>query len=250
MLVTRRLALTGAACLIASPALAADPGLAEVIARHTKACGGARAMDAIHSVSVDLDITEQGSTVRANYRATPEAMRIDIFAGGKRVYSEGLDARGSWDWDGGAPAAKDASPEGAKAIRHGMEFNLFGLHRFAERGHRLELAGREVVAGTDYHVIRVVMNDGFETFRYIDPKSWMVGRSRDVRAIHPDMDPTKKLLENVYEDFRPVDGVMTSFRSHQADVTTGAVLQTTQLLAQRCNPPAEALHLARDWAPA
>jgi hypothetical protein len=187
--------------------------------------------------------------VRASYRATPDLMRIDIFAGGQRVYSEGLDAHSSWAWEGGKPAAADASPEGAKAIRHGIEFNLFGLHRFRARGHRLELAGREAVDGVDYHVIRVVMADGFETFRYIDPSSWMIGRSRDVRAIHPDTDQTKKLLENVYEDFRPVDGVMTSFRSHQADVATGAVLQRTQLIGQRNNPPVGELHLERDWVP-
>lgn len=249
---SRRAVLAGAAVL-ALPAVArakAELTLEQVIDRHTRARGGAAALDRIRNIVVDLDISEQGATVRASYRATPDSMRIDVLADGKRVFSEGLDAKGSWEWEGGKPAAADASADGAKALRHGMEFNLFGLHRLAGRGHRLELAGRESVGGVNHYVVRIVMNDGFETFRYIDPQSWMIVRSRDVRALHPDMDPAKKLLENVYEDFRPACGVMTSFRSHQADVTTGQVLQRTRLIAQRCNAPAAELHLARDWSQA
>lgn len=223
-----------------------DLSLEQVVRRHTIARGGARALDAIRSVRTDLLITEQGATVTAAYRATLDhLMRIDVALGGKRVWSEGIDAAGVWAWPGDKPAPATSSEEGARALRHGVDFNLAGLHRFPALGHRLTLAGREILGGADLYVVQIDMADGFQTFRYIDPASWMAVRSRDVRAIHPDLDATKKVLENVYEDFRPVGGVMVAFASRQVDVATGKVLQETRLAGQVHNPPPESLRLDR-----
>ncbi len=251
MTIHRRGVLAAGLGLAASPALAAsDLSLEQVIERHTRARGGAAALDQVKSCAVALEITEGGSTVRARYRAslTPR-MRIDVFAGDKRVWSEGLDAAGAWTWPGDKPAAGSSSADGAKALMHGIHFNLLGLHAFPAHGHKLTLAGRETVAGVNYYVIQVDMADGFQTFRYIDPVSWQVGRERDVRAIHPDLDAKKKLLEQVMEDYRPVEGVMVSFRSNQVDVAAGKVLQTTLLTSQRFNPPGADEAVDRSAAP-
>ena len=184
--------------------------------------------------------------MKAAYRATLDRrMRIDVALAGKRVWSEGVDAAGPWAWPGGAPQPAQASADANRALQHGIDFNLAGLHRFPALGHRLTLAGRETLGGADLYVVQIDMADGFQTFRYIDPATWMIVRSRDVRAIHPDLDATKKALENVYEDFRPVQGVLVSFASRQVDVASGKVLQETRLSGEVHNPPPQGLNLGR-----
>jgi hypothetical protein len=114
---------------------------------------------------------------------------------------------------------------------------VFGLHRFAERGHTLTPEGMEELNGAPCHVIKVVLNDGFETYRFIDANTWMMIGSRDVRALHPDVDSTEIVLGNEFSDFRAVDGVQSSFAWLQRNLTTGEVVQRGTVLSLAYNPP-------------
>lgn len=203
--------------------------LAALIAKHTGARGGARAIDTVAYERVEIDITEKGSTIHGIYQCAKEpAFRIDIYAGAKHVFCEGLDARGPWLWPASDSAPREAVPDARKTGIQGIEFNIYGLHRFAQRGHHLSLDGREMLDGTNYFVIRVMMKDSYETFLFIDPDTWMIARRRDFRAFHPDLDQTKKQVENRYFDFRPVAGVMTSYASDQYDLRARALVQSTR----------------------
>lgn len=235
----------------ASCSLERTPTVDELIAHNVEARGGASRLDAIENLRTRVRIIEPTYTVVGDYRATTDGrMRIDVFTGARRVFSEGIDGDGAWQRAGGDDAPITPSSEaGRAALLHGIEFNLFGLHRFAERGHTIELDGREVVDGTDYYVLHVTLRDGFETWLYLDPSSWMIGRQRDVRALHPDMDPDEKVIETVAERFGTHCGVETAIVSKHKDVATGDVLQTTELLTQECNLPPDELALPRD-APA
>lgn len=222
--------------------------LDDIVQRHVKARGGAAALDAVTSMDTTIDIEEGGNSLNARYRATTgNRMRIDVHVKGARVWSEGIDADGAWEGPPGKP--EPSPPAGAAALQHGVIFNLIGLHRLPALGHSLSPDGEETVAGTRYHVIKVTLKDGFETFLYIDPATWMIARRRDVRALHPAADPTTKLLENFFEDFRPVSGVMTSFRSSQIDVKAGTVLQTTTVKSLTYNPALDEAVFARGYEP-
>lgn len=210
--------------------------LETVLARHTEARGGAAALDAVRTLRNEAEVVEPSFTVRGPYIASAEGlMRVDIFADGQCVVSEGIDRAGAWSWQqGGAP--EPASPAGAAALQHGVEFNVFGLHRFAERGHTLTLVGEEALNGAPCHVIKVVLSDGFETYRFIDANTWMMAGSRDVRAVHPDVDSTEIVLGNEFSDFRPVDGVVSSFAWLQRNLTTREVVQRGTVLSLAYNP--------------
>lgn len=211
--------------------------LATVLARHTEARGGAAALDAVHTLRNEAEVVEPSFTVRGPYIASAEGlMRVDISLDGQCVFSEGVDRAGAWSWQqGGAP--ETASPTGSGALRHGIEFNVFGLHRFAERGHTLTLVGQEEFNGAQCHVIKIVLNDGFETYRLIDANTWMMVGSRDTRAVHPDIDSTEILLSNEFSDFRAVDGVTSSFAWLQRNITTQEVVQRGTVLSLVYNPP-------------
>src|SRR4030095_3007903 len=61
----------------------------EVIERNTRAMGGRQAIEAVHSVAIDLHIVDPDFAVDGSYRATrPGKMRIAVTAEGKYVFRE------------------------------------------------------------------------------------------------------------------------------------------------------------------
>ena len=213
--------------------------------------GGARAIERIETIRTRVDIAEPGFTVVGDYRATRSGlMRIDIYMGAQLVYSEGIDAAGAWERNGGMSApAIDVSGAPEAALAHGIEFNLYGLHEYDARGHEIALEGEEEIEDTVYQVLRIHLEDGFETYLYVNPETHRTERRRDVRALHPTSDPEERLLEMVYTRFDEACGVWDVSRSFQRDVVSGEQLQETRRLSQSCNLPEAELNLDRSDPP-
>src|SRR5450432_4187426 len=93
-----------------------------------------------------------------------------------------------------------------------------------------------MVEGTNYHVIRLTMSDGYQTDLFLDPGSWLITRRRDERPLHIDIDPTPTTIEQQMTDFRKVKGVMFPFANTESDLKTGKVLETTTVRAITVNP--------------
>src|SRR5947207_2373239 len=165
----------------------------EVIERHIKAMGGRSAVEAIQSIEFDLHITDPTFEVDGTYfAARPGKMRIDVKAGGEHVFTEAFDGQKGWQWEG-----KGSAQKATAALRHGVELpgKLFGLHELKARGHRIELAERENIDGIQYYVLRLTLNDGYSTTLYVDPKTWLITRRRDVRPLHVVVDQTPTTIE-------------------------------------------------------
>lgn len=223
----------------------------ELLEQHIAARGGREAMAAVTGMTTSLEINEQGATVNGYYaalRVPAPRMRIDVIYQGTRVWSEGLDSAGAWKMEQKA-TAPEVSTKGAGALEHGIVFNLYGLESIASLGGKLVDAGMDPLDGVHYRVLRATLADGFTTSFYIDPETHLIARRRDVRPLHPDIDMTFKPLENRFEDYRAVSGIMTSFKSSQIDLTTGKVAQTTVNTALAYNPPLTEAQLARTAPP-
>src|SRR6266478_7161519 len=213
--------------------------IGEVIERNTKAMGGGPAIESVKSIEIDLHIVDPGFEVDGIYRAArPGRMRIDVQAGGKHVFTEAFDGRQGWQsHDQSEP--EPASPKAAAALRHGVELpgKLFGLHEMKQRGHKIDLVGRETVDGIDYYVLRLTFGDGYTTSLYVDPQSWLITRRRDVRPLHVDVDPTPTTIEQRISDFREIAGVRFAFASTEIDLKTGKQLESTKVGSIKVNPP-------------
>jgi hypothetical protein len=231
----------GLALVAASATVAASPppDLDAIVARHVAARGGAASIEAVQVYEGEIRIAEPDFEVDGSYVATRDGrMRIDIRADGQPVFTEALDGRRSWTWSPDA-GVREGTAQGAGALRHGIElpFKLFGLHELQRRGHRLELAGREVVAGTVYHVLRLTLDDGFESLYFVNPGTGLIDRDRQLRALHVDVDPTPTWIETSYEDWRPVAGVLFPHRQVERELSTGKVLSTVTVRDIRINSP-------------
>lgn len=234
--IDRRSVLAG---VLAAPGCATRPlGLEEIVSRHVQARGGAAALDAVRTCSLDIEITEDGQTFPLRYIASTERLvRVDVILGGVRAYSEGVDRQGVWLWPADASAASPSVADGsANALLHGVETNLVGLHRFAERGARLALMPPETLDGVRYQTIKCTFATGHVTYFYVDPESWLIARKRDQRAYHPDVDSTQRHVESRYSDFQTVAGVLASHRNEDYDLDRATLLATARVLARRLNP--------------
>lgn len=216
-----------------------DLTLDRLIEHNVNAAGGAAAIEAVQSIRFDLHIADPGFEADGvYYAARPGRMRIDITVGGKHVYTEALDGKRGWQWKDRGDAV-DESETATGALRHGVELpdKLFGLHEVRQRGNKLELAGREMVDKINYYVLRLTFGDGVSTTLYLDPESWLITRRRDVRALHPDIDPTTTTIETTMTDFRKVGGVLFAFASTDTDLKTGKVLEKASTRQITLNPP-------------
>lgn len=228
------------ALVLAGAARAVD--LETLVANNAAARGGEPAIASVAAYESDIRIVEPQFAVDGTYVATRDGrMRVDVRSDGERVFTEALDRERAWSWDPGN-GARDASAAGAAALRHGIElpFKVFGLHEMRGRGHRLELAGTEVLDGVAYHVLRATLSDGFEVTYYVNPENWLIERDRQRRALHVDVDPAPEWIETRYEDYRPVAGVLFPFRQVELRVATGEVLSTVTVGEIRINPRLDA----------
>jgi len=209
------------------------------IRRHTEARGGAAAIERVSSLRYHVTITEPSFTVDGVYEVDRQGrMRIDIFQDGRRVFTEGFDGHAGWQMGDGEEHGSVASPAGSAALWRGTQSpdKLFGLHEMTRLGHQVEAAGFEAVEGKRYARVRVTLSDGWETMYYLDPDTWLVARSRDHKALHVDLDPKKRPLEESLLDVRPVEGVMRSFRAVGRDLGSGEVIQTSTVSGIEVNP--------------
>ncbi|PYI77002.1 MAG: hypothetical protein DMF04_07400 [Verrucomicrobia bacterium] len=212
----------------------------EVIDRNTKAMGGRVALEAVQAVEFELHIADPTFAVDGTYfAARPGKMRINVSADGQHVFTEAFDGQKGWQWQRKNSAEKPASEKATATLRHGVELpgKLFGLHEMNARGNQVELIGRENIDGINYYALRLTLRDGYTTNLYVDPKSWLVTRRRDVRPLHVDVDPTPTTIEQRSSDFRTVGGVRFAFVSTETDLQSGQVLETTAVRSVKVNPP-------------
>ena len=238
MLRSRLLGLIAVCWWIPAPACAAELTLEQVVERHTEAVGGRPAIERVRSVQFALTIVEPQFTVDGTYRADRDLrMRIDVYADGKRVFTEAYDGHRAWQMgDDGIP--HEANAKGTAALRNGILLpgKLFGLHEGRVAGYELQLLGRETVDKTNFHVVKLTTAGGDVIRLYINPENWLIERTRVKKALHPDVDPTEKWLETQLSDFRRSDGVLRSFKSVDIDLESGAVIQTTVVKEITTNP--------------
>lgn len=227
------LAFTAAVSALPAPAA----GLDSIVANNQKAVDGQQDTSGIYTMEIGLAMQDHDDAFNADYKVTRDGrMRIDILKGGKRVYTEAYDGHRGWDWgqDGSAPVE---DPHGT-ALWHGTQFPgaIFALKDMRANGHALEYTGRETLDGVDYYVLKLTLSDGFVTYRYVNPETWLIDRGRDFRAFHPALDPKQTWVETRWADYRPVEGLNYAFASVNTDLAAGKRLASQQVTSLKINP--------------
>lgn len=228
----------------------AETSLDDILAKNHSAVFGQSEHAELASIDIDLTITESGHELTAWYRATADGrMRIDVFSGTDRVFSEGLDERGAWEWPVSQPAPSAVDHEGVGALEHGIEFNLYSLAELRDRGHTVEWLGKETLLTVEYDVLKITLQDGFETFRFTNAETGRVDASRDFRAFHPGIDATRQQLETRYDRWQQTDGIVRATRSRTFELATEELIATATVTRVAYNIAPARLHLTREFVP-
>ena len=223
--------------------------LEELLARQARARGGEERAAAVQSLRAVLEIRQAGSLVSATYLADRLGrVRVDVSAGGRAVFAEGLDEHGVWRMQGGV--LEEGSPDGMAALEHGRLLNLYGLEELSGLGHRLVFEGSETAASETFDVVRLDFSDGSRTWLGIDDATGRISFRRDYRPLHPDVDPRPRWVETRFSDFRSVGGVLFPFRESVVERETGRLLESSRVLELEVDPCIQDADIRRPQIPA
>lgn len=212
--------------------------LRSLLRSHAAAMGGAGVVESLDAVEIEFHLVEPTFEVDGTYAARRSGqMRVDIHSGGVRVFSEGYDGEQAWQLPQGAETAEVASDAGRQALLRGVHNQLLGLHELEGHGYQLLLEGVGTVEGQAFHIVRVTGGDGHVVRRYLNADSLLIERSRERRALHPDVDPKELVIESVFSDFRTLDnGLVRAFTETQTELDSGTLLSITTVSQIRVSP--------------
>ncbi len=209
----------------------------DVIAKNTIALGGEAALNAVQTM-VKRSLIEEGDYRNIAVFATDRRgrMRVDIFAGGERVFAESYDGLRGHQWrpkDG----QTEASERGTVALSHTPQLpnHIFRLKDLVANGHHIALFGTEVIDDVEYYVMRLTLSDGFKNFLYVEAESGLVTRIRNKRALHVDVDDDEKVIETLVSDFRRVGNIVHPHSVIERDTSSGEILVRITLQSMAIN---------------
>lgn len=221
---------------VSATAEGGDP-LESILNCNAEATGGEPALAAVDNLRIVLDIREPAFEVSGTYVASRDGrMRIDIEAGGERVFAEGLIGGHAWQWtpDGGVTASR---AEGAAALRHGIESpgRFWTLGQLQARGLGIELLETGPLARDGEWQLRLTRDDGSAFDYFLDRETCLPTREVSRRAFHPDADATEVSVETVFSEPERFDGVLRFRRGESRNLDTGEWLGTTVLRSAEHN---------------
>ena len=218
--------------VVAGPQAAQAPTVEQILDKYIQALGG---RDAITKLTT---LTMKGSISNPS---TGETGTVEIYmkAPNKRlalinISAEGLDERGyngtaGWylDPDEGP---KDLGDDDLAAIKTQAEF--YRDLKLKEVYPQLSSDGQQTVGGKPVYVLTSRRPDGTAEKLYFDAESGLLVRDDAPYAT----DDGRSVVENVFEDFRDVEGIKRAFTVRQTSPDFDYVIKFTEI---RSNVPIE-----------
>jgi hypothetical protein len=179
----------------------------EIIAAHLAARGGKDRIQALRSVRETGTVAASDGRVARVVREIqrPGLFRLEFtYQGTTSVFAH--DGKAGWQI---APLQGQfeprAMPPEADAAGGADQRDIEGpLVDWKKKGHAVELAGRESIAGAETDKLKVVLQDGVVRYDYVDVASHMVVRSDVSRLVRGH----RVELQSTFSDFRKVSGIV------------------------------------------
>ncbi len=205
-----KLALLIALLAAAIPSSASE-SVEDILTRHLEALGGAEAVRAVNTVTIqaEIEILKMGVTgTMQTHSAMPCLYHSDISMGFFKI-KQGYDGNRIWrvDPNGMLQISKDE-----QSLRDQVTRCIIDSYRylFGGEGFSMETAGADTIEGTACVVIELDAEGGTACRLYIDSKTYLLKRLT--------MDSGTGTVHETYGDYREVDGLMAPFvsRLHQS----------------------------------
>jgi len=183
----------------------------EIVASHLAARGGQEKLQALRSIRETGTVTASDGRVARVVREIerPGLFRLEfVFQGTTSVFAH--DGRQGWQV---APLQGKFEPElvppeidsAGGVDQRDLEGPLVD---WREKGHVVELAGREILPGGEAFKLKVTLKGGAVRWDYVDVKTRQVVRSDVPRMVRG----RQMILQNLFSDFREVGGIVFPHR--------------------------------------
>jgi hypothetical protein len=165
-----RWALAAVTVLAASPAAAQT--VDEIVARHVEARGGYDRLKAIETMKITRTIATPFSDIKVVvYRKRPHLLRFEQTPPGQPMTPRGVSASEAWDTVQGKVVVR---PPQAFADMRDLDADFDGpLVNWKEKGHAIELVGKESLPGGDVYKLKVTTKSGASGHVYLDAKTYL-----------------------------------------------------------------------------
>ncbi len=150
----------------------------EIIDKHIEALGGKDKLTALKSLRMETNLSVQGMDIPViTTRVHNVGQRVDISAMGMEGYVITTPTTGWTFMPFMGQTAAEAMPE--EQVKESIdELDLQGsLLNYKEKGHTVELVGKEAVDGTECYKIKLTTKGGKVRTFFIDPKNYYIIRT-------------------------------------------------------------------------
>jgi outer membrane lipoprotein-sorting protein len=225
------------AAIVLSAGAAHAQSLDEIIATNLKSKGGLDKIRATTSVRMTGEITGKGmngedmKATMTTVAKRPNLMRREATVGGQRMVNA-FDGKSLWRSAGTMPPEELPESQAAYAMQDAEFDSVFVDYK--EKGHKIELVGRETLAGKPVYHLKVTKKGGPAQDYYLDAET---GLEKQISTTT--IDPRGTMVKSVIEfsDYRDVDGRMVPFAIQQR--VNGNVMSSTTLGKVEFNVPVE-----------
>ncbi len=145
----------------------------EVVAKHIEAIGGKDNWKKVNTLKMVANLSIQGMDIPINiYQVNNEAMRQDFTAMNMTGYTI-VTADSGWSFN---PMQGQSAPEPMTADQLTAQKDQLDIQGemidYKEKGHKVELLGKEDIDGTETHKLKLTRKSGTEAVYFIDAKTF------------------------------------------------------------------------------
>lgn len=152
----------------------AEESVDDIIAHHIETLGGEEALDAVHSMRISGKMNMGGMEVPMTIeQKRPDKVRMDMQIQGMTM-TRAYDGEHAW---GVMPMMGQTEPDllGEDERKQLVEMSEFDgpLVDYKEKGHQVELLGKEEVEGTEAYKLKVTRSSGDVIYYYLDSEYYL-----------------------------------------------------------------------------
>jgi outer membrane lipoprotein-sorting protein len=157
---------------ILSASVAAAQTVDEIVARHVEARGGYERLKTIETMKITRTVATPFSDIQVVvYKKRPHLLRFEQTPPGQPMIPRGVSATEAWDTVQGKVVVR--LPQ-AFAETRDLEADFDGLLiNWKEKGHKVELVGKESMPGGDVYKLQVTTKSGASGHLYLDAKTYL-----------------------------------------------------------------------------
>lgn len=193
--------------LLAVPTFAEELSLDDILAKNIEARGGADAWESVKTAQIEGNMVMGGGAMEMPILMTferPGKVRFEMEMQGQKIV-QAFDGETGWQIMPlmGNPDPQAMSDDEAKNVRRQSDFEG-PLYNYKEKGHSVELVGKEDVEGTEAYKLKITLKGGDVVHTYLDTEYFLEFKQVFKTKNQTGQEMTMSVMVGDYKEVGPV----------------------------------------------